>query len=315
MNCSGGLFSSSPFDFGFRKPPMDSLSQLQDFGYRVTEILHRSPNSIIYRAESIGSEVNGHPVAIKLSNSAYPSVAQLAKLRNQYALARELQGDGIIRPLALKTFERGHFLVLEYLEGISLADYCQGRPLPLEQFFDMSGQIVHILGAIHDQAVIHKDIKPSNLILEKDSGRIYMADFSIASRLPRESQRLQHFGCLEGTLAYLSPEQTGRMNRSIDYRSDFYSLGVSFFELLTGQLPFLEQETAELVYAHLARTPPPLRSLRPELPEALEAIVSKLMAKNPEDRYQSAGGPAARSAILSNVLAGASPRADSIHHC
>ena len=269
---------------------MDSPLQLQDFGYRVTGTLHRSPNSIVYSAQKLGADPDAPRVAIKLSNTAYPSLAQLAKLRNQYALARELQGDGIVRPLALKTFDRGHFLVLDYLDGISLADYCQGQPLPLADFFEMSRQMVRVLGRIHDQSVIHKDIKPSNLIREKDSGKIYIADFSIASRLPRESQRLQHFGHLEGTLAYLSPEQTGRMNRSIDYRSDFYSLGVTFFELLSGQLPFPQQDAAELVYAHLAQTPPPLRSLRPELPEALEAIIRKLMAKNPEDRYQSAGG-------------------------
>ncbi|TVR14581.1 MAG: GAF domain-containing protein [Phormidium sp. GEM2.Bin31] len=269
---------------------MDSLLQLQDFGYRVTKTLHRSPNSIVYSALEVGAGLDGPEVAIKLSNCAYPSVAQLAKLRNQYALAQELQGEGIVRPLALKTFDRGHFLVLENIHGISLADDCQGQPLPLGQFLAVSRRIVRVLENIHQQSVIHKDIKPSNLILEKETGKIYIADFSIASRLPRERQQLQSLGRLEGTLAYLSPEQTGRMNRSLDYRSDFYSLGVTFFELLTGQLPFPQTDAAELVYAHLARTPPPLRSLRPELPEALEAIVNKLMAKNPEDRYQSAGG-------------------------
>ncbi|WP_413201330.1 ATP-binding protein, partial [Nostoc piscinale] len=147
-----------------------------------------------------------------------------------------------------------------------------------------------ILNLLYHERIIHKDIKPSNILINPQNKQVKLIDFSIASLLPRETQTLVNPNVLEGTLAYISPEQTGRMNRGIDYRTDFYSLGVTFFELLTNELPFQSQDAMELVHSHIAKTTPLLHKINPDIPSVISEIVSKLMAKNAEDRYQSALG-------------------------
>ncbi|WP_413201285.1 ATP-binding protein, partial [Nostoc piscinale] len=147
-----------------------------------------------------------------------------------------------------------------------------------------------ILNLLYHERIIHKDIKPSNILINPETKQVKLIDFSIASLLPRETQTLVNPNVLEGTLAYISPEQTGRMNRGIDYRTDFYSLGVTFYELLTGELPFQSQDAMELVHSHIAKTAPFIHAINPDIPSVISEIVKKLMAKNAEDRYQSALG-------------------------
>ena len=137
---------------------------------------------------------------------------------------------------------------------------------------------------------MHKDIKPANILIHPETKQVKLIDFSIASLLPKETQEIQSPNILEGTLAYLAPEQTGRMNRGIDYRADFYALGVTLYQLLTGQLPFPSNDPLELMHCHIAKLPLPANQVNPDLPEQVAAIVAKLMAKNAEDRYQSALG-------------------------
>ncbi|HLO48477.1 MAG TPA: AAA family ATPase, partial [Kamptonema sp.] len=162
--------------------------------------------------------------------------------------------------------------------------------LPLAEFLNIALQLTDILHYLYQNCVIHKDIKPANILINPDTKQVKLIDFSISSLLPRETQEIQNPNVLEGTLAYLSPEQTGRMNRGIDYRSDFYSLGVTFYELLTGELPFVSEDAMELVHCHLAKQPIPIHEINPKIPLALSEIVSKLMAKNVENRYQTALG-------------------------
>ncbi|OYD86501.1 hypothetical protein CDG77_34835, partial [Nostoc sp. 'Peltigera membranacea cyanobiont' 213] len=150
--------------------------------------------------------------------------------------------------------------------------------------------LCNTLDILYRERIIHKDIKPANILINPQTKQVKLIDFSIASLLPRETQSLINPNVLEGTLAYISPEQTGRMNRGIDYRTDFYSLGVTFYELLTGVLPFPSNEPMELVHCHLAKTAPLVHEINPQIPPVLSEIVSKLMAKNAEDRYQSALG-------------------------
>ena len=138
--------------------------------------------------------------------------------------------------------------------------------------------------------MVHKDIKPANILIHPETKQVKLIDFSIASLLPKETQEIQSPNILEGTLAYLAPEQTGRMNRGIDYRADFYALGVTLYQLLTGQLPFPSNDPLELMHCHIAKLPLPANQVNPDLPEQVAAIVAKLMAKNAEDRYQSALG-------------------------
>ncbi|MBD2563520.1 MULTISPECIES: ATP-binding sensor histidine kinase [Nostoc] len=256
-------------------------------GYEIIEQLYSGSRTQVYRAVR---ECDRLPVVIKLLKREYPSFSELVQFRNQYAIAKNLDIPGIIKPYSLEAYQNGYALVMEDFGGISLRQFTQGRPLDLEQFLPIALQLIDALHHLHQQRVIHKDIKPANILIHTDTKQIKLIDFSISSLLPRETQEIQSPNGLEGTLAYLSPEQTGRMNRGIDYRSDFYSLGVTFFELLSGQLPFESHNPMELVHCHIAKLPPFLCDFNPHLPLMLGEIVRKLMAKNAEDRYQSALG-------------------------
>ena len=188
---------------------------------------------------------------------------------------------------------------MEDFGGISLEDYTTDSldqepsmvsDHSLQEFLHIAIQIASILDELYRHRVIHKDIKPRNILINPSTSHVKLIDFSIASLLPKESQILTSPNCLEGTLAYLSPEQTGRMNRGIDYRSDFYSTGVTFYKLLTTELPFSTTDPMELVHCHIAKQPLAAHQRNPAIPPLLSAIISKLMAKNAEDRYQSALG-------------------------
>ncbi|MBD2682833.1 MULTISPECIES: ATP-binding sensor histidine kinase [Nostoc] len=256
-------------------------------GYRINELIYSSSNTLVHRGLR---ELDQKPVIIKLLRHDYPSFSELVQFRNQYAIAKNLDIPGIVQPLSLEPYQNGYALVMRDIGGISLRDYIQAAPLSVEQFWPIALQIVDILHQLYQQRIIHKDIKPANILIQPETGEIKLIDFSIASLLPRETQEIQNPNVLEGTLAYISPEQTGRMNRGIDYRSDFYSLGVTFFELLTKQLPFPVDEPMEMVHAHIAKQPTSICDLNPAVPIMLGEIIRKLMAKNAEDRYQSALG-------------------------
>ncbi|MEH1846025.1 MAG: AAA family ATPase [Nostoc sp.] len=256
-------------------------------GYQIIEQLYSGSRTQVYRAVR---ECDRLAVVIKLLKREYPTFSELVQFRNQYAIAKNLDIPRIIKPYSLEAHRNGYALVMEDFGGISLREFTQGRPLTLEQFLAIALQLIDTLHQLHQQRVIHKDIKPANILIHPDTKQIKLIDFSIASLLPRETQEIQSPNGLEGTLAYLSPEQTGRMNRGIDYRSDFYSLGVTFFELLSGELPFESYDPMELVHCHIAKLPPFVCDLNPDLPLMLGEIVRKLMAKNAEDRYQSALG-------------------------
>ncbi|MCA1992140.1 MAG: AAA family ATPase, partial [Coleofasciculus sp. S288] len=189
--------------------------------------------------------------------------------------------------------------VMEDFGGIALSNYItssEGKTCPflipdaLSEFLNIAIQIAETLKGLYSYRIIHKDIKPHNILINPETKQIKLIDFSISSLLPRENQEIQNPNLLEGTLAYMSPEQTGRMNRGIDYRSDFYSLGVTFYELLTGQLPFQSNDAMELVHCHIAKIPTPPIEVNPSIPQSLNDIVLKLMAKTAEERYQSAVG-------------------------
>ncbi|WP_445241875.1 ATP-binding protein [Microcoleus vaginatus] len=165
-----------------------------------------------------------------------------------------------------------------------------GRPLALPEFLHLAIQITEALGKVHQKKVIHKDINPSNIVLNPQTGQLKIIDFGLSTILSQENTTLKSPHLLEGTLAYISPEQTGRMNRAIDYRTDFYSLGVTFYELLTNQLPFESVDALELVHCHIAKQPTLPHEINPEIPLIVSEIVRKLMAKTAENRYQSAWG-------------------------
>ncbi|AVH65175.1 trifunctional serine/threonine-protein kinase/ATP-binding protein/sensor histidine kinase [Nostoc sp. 'Peltigera membranacea cyanobiont' N6] len=272
-------------------------------GYGIGERIYTSTRTLVYRG---WREADQTPVVIKLLKSSYPSLIELAQFRNQYTIAKILNVLGVVRIYSLESYQNRPALILEDFGGISLKEYSaswrQGfrnlgsqknlsHPCPhfLSEFLQIAIALADILADLYHHEIIHKDIKPANILINPITKQIKLIDFSIASLLPRVNQLSTSPTVLEGTLAYLSPEQTGRMNRGIDYRTDFYSLGVTFYELLTGQLPFQSDDFMELVHCHIAKQPPLLRD-REDIPQILCDIVMKLMAKNAEDRYQSALG-------------------------
>ncbi|MEH1977474.1 MAG: AAA family ATPase [Nostoc sp.] len=262
------------------------------FNYRISEQLYAGSRTKVYRAIR---EVDQLPVVIKLLQQEYPTFNELLLFRNQYTIAKNLDLPGIVRPYSLEPYCNSYALVMEDFGGISLRDWMNQKmgsnQYTLTEFLDIAIALSNILDGLYRHRVIHKDIKPANILINPETKQVKLIDFSIASLLPRESREIHSSNVLEGTLAYLSPEQTGRMNRGIDYRSDYYSLGVTFFELLTGQLPFQSNDPMELVHCHIAKQPEQLGGRREEeIPQVLCDIVMKLMAKNAEERYQSALG-------------------------
>ncbi|MEG5066314.1 AAA family ATPase [Microcoleus sp. B3-A4] len=254
-------------------------------GYHLGEQLYCGSRTLVYRAIR---ETDQIPVVIKLLNRDYPSFSELLQFRNQYTIAKNLRLPGVVEPYNLEFYGHSYALVMEDCGGISLRDYAQEASLTLAEILEIGIQITDILHGLYRHRVIHKDIKPANVLIHPETKQVKLIDFSIASLLPRETQEIQNPNVLEGTLAYISPEQTGRMNRGIDYRTDFYSLGATFYELLTGKLPFECDDPMELVHCHIAKQPPAINSK--EIPQVVSDMVMKLMAKNAEKRYQSALG-------------------------
>ncbi|MEG4058663.1 MULTISPECIES: AAA family ATPase [unclassified Microcoleus] len=272
---------------------MDAIANFS--GYEITEQLYVGTRTLVYRGIRTSDQ---YPVVIKLLRNEYPSFNELVQFRNQYTIAKNLDFPHIVKPLTLEVYHNSYALVMEDFGGVSLPTYLKTATnqtqsflvLPLAEFLQVAIQLTDIIHYLYQNRVIHKDIKPANILINPDTQQIQLIDFSIASLLPRETQEIQNPNILEGTLAYLSPEQTGRMNRGIDYRSDFYSLGVTFYELLTGKLPFISDDPMKVVHFHLAKQSKPSHHINPEIPPILSKIVSKLMAKNAENRYQSALG-------------------------
>ena len=261
-------------------------------GITIQSKIYESSASLVYRGLR---EEDSQAIVIKLLKQDYPSPQELTRYRQEYAITRFLNIEGVIRAYNQQDYQRTLVILLEDFFGESLEYWIQQRPeafcpLPVSNFFPLAINLSKILGRIHAANVIHKDINPGNIVLNPNTGVVKIIDFGIATQFSRTNPAFKSPHGLEGTLAYLSPEQTGRMNRSIDYRTDFYSLGVTFYELLTGQVPFPTTDVLELVHCHLAKPPIPPCELNPKLPKPVSDIILKLMAKNAEDRYQSAWG-------------------------
>nr|WP_245332694.1 AAA family ATPase [Bradyrhizobium erythrophlei] len=217
------------------------------------------------------------------------SLGCIERLEHEYALKAELDAEWAARPIALTHYNGGMALVLEDPGGAP-ADRLLGRPLEVSHFLRIAIPLAGALRRVHERGLIHKDIKPANILVDSAGGGVRLTGFGIASRLPREHQAPAPPEVIAGTLAYMAPEQTGRMNRSVDSRSDLYALGVTFYEMLTGQLPFTAADPMEWVHCHIARQPVPPNERVAGIPGPLSAIVMKLLAKTAEERYQTAAG-------------------------
>ncbi|MCP4687898.1 MAG: serine/threonine-protein kinase PknK, partial [Desulfobacterales bacterium] len=256
-------------------------------GYEITSQIHDGMRSSVFRGKRAS---DGAPVVIKTHPRHYLAAAGPNRLREEFEMGSKVSGDRVAAYFALVDAGEAAAIIEEDAGGESLTAQMKSGKLPLKTVLSIAADVAEGLEQIHAARVIHKDVNPSNIIYDLASGRAKIIDFSISTELLSENANLQHLDIPEGTWPYISPEQTGRVNRAVDYRTDFYSLGVTLYEMLTGRLPFEGRDLLELVHDHIARRPPPPHEAAPDLPLVTSEIVMKLMAKNAADRYQSALG-------------------------
>ena len=255
--------------------------------YSNLEKCHDGSNNQVYRAIRIADRT---PVVIKIPRSEYPSNRELARLHNEWRILGQLQLPGIPKVYGLEKFNRTAALVLESLSGQSLHTLLSTRQLTISECLTLAIQLTQILESVHARHIVHRDIKPSNIFVDAQLEGLHLIDFGLATPVLEDAHASMGPIAIEGTLAYFAPEQTGRINRGIDERTDLYSLGATLYEALTGTLPFPASDPAVLIHSHIARIPPPPHTLRPAVPEVLSHIILKLLNKMAEDRYQSAHG-------------------------
>ncbi|MFZ2109827.1 MAG: AAA family ATPase [Roseiarcus sp.] len=253
------------------------------------QVLSEDGEPIFCRASRLDANGGRNTVLAALVTAEDPPPYILDRLAHEYGLKDELDNSWAVRPLELVREHGRTMLVLEDPGGEPLGRLL-GAPMELERFLRLALSIATALGKAHQRGLVHKDIKPANIFVNTANGNVRLTGFGIASQLPRERQALEPPETIAGTLAYMAPEQTGRMNRSIDSRSDLYSLGVTFYQMLTGALPFTASDPIEWVHCHTARQPLPPSKRLATVPVAVSQIVMKLLAKTPEERYQTAGG-------------------------
>mgnify|MGYP000246106424 CR=1 FL=1 len=259
-------------------------------GYEVTELLYANPDTVIQRAVRLRDQ---HPVILRRINNNYPTANQLSRFAYSYELLKRFDHPNIIEVVDWVETDKSPIMVLEDHGAIDLKSYRKTLPdqqLSIAQFFNIAIQLADALGEIHHQQIIHKDLHPGNILITPKTGKIQIIDFGLSSLLSREQPSLKPPEQLEGMLSYVSPEQTGRVNRVLDYRTDFYTLGLTFYELLTGKLPFSGEDALAIVHNHIARHQTQIVSLRPNVPLVVSHIIDKLLAKKAESRYQHALG-------------------------
>ena len=256
-------------------------------GYQIFAQIYESTNSLVYRGIR---EFDRLPIILKLLKEELPTPAQMLRYQQEYQISKTLNLSGVVKAYSLEKYQNSLAIIFEDVGAESLILWREQRQITLAEFLPIAVKIVEILGQIHSVNIIHKDINQSNIVVNLKTGELQIIDFGISTVLSVENPTLKNPNVLEGTLAYIAPEQTGRMNRAIDYRADFYSLGATFYELLTNRLPFEGNDALELVHSHIAKQPTPPQEVNPEIPKPLSDLVMKLLAKTAEERYQSTWG-------------------------
>jgi PAS domain S-box-containing protein len=256
-------------------------------GYQIENQIYESANTIIFRGQRIKDM---YPVTMKVLKREYPTSDEILRFENEFKILRSLDSEGVIKVINLEELSQRRAIIFEDFTGQPIRNFISDKGFPMGEFLHLAIQIAEVLGQIHDTNIIHKDISPSNILLNPKTGKIKIIDFGSSTSLSHEIPSVLAPNLLEGTLSYISPEQTGRMNRLIDYRTDFYSLGATFYHLIMGVPPFESNDPLELIHAHIAKSPTPPHTIDKSIPIALSDIIMKLLSKNAEDRYQTCRG-------------------------
>jgi PAS domain S-box-containing protein len=256
-------------------------------GYGELYRLYESPHTMILRGRR---KASGETVVLKILKETAQNGKFRSRLKHEFMMVRSLNLDCVVRARTMLR-QMGQLIIeFEDFQGISLKKVLQDQRFSIDTALEWAVKLVTAVGQIHAAGIVHKDINPTNVLVNLDTGQLKLIDLAFATALSSQNPLLHAPHVLEGRLAYLSPEQTGRMDRKVDYRTDFYSLGVILYEMICHRLPFLTEDPLELVHAHIAIMPPAPHQLEPLVPEAVSQIVMKLLAKNSEKRYQSAVG-------------------------
>ena len=255
--------------------------------FHIIEKIYSGAHASIYRAVR---EADKLPVIIKLLDKEHPTSEELSRFRREYEMTGKMNGEGVIKLYDLQKYKNTLMIVEEDFGGESLATLVPAVRPDIAGRLTLAVKITECLGSIHQQRIIHKNVNPANILWNPQTGQVKIIDFGIATEFSSVTTAILNPVALEGTLEYISPEQTGRMNRAMDYRTDMYSLGATLYELFTGEPPFKSRDPLELVHCHIARTPALPHELNPQIPLVLSGIIMKLMAKMAEERYQSVYG-------------------------
>ena len=256
--------------------------------YQIVDVEFENSTSIVYKGYSLQ---DNQLVLLKTAKQPNNAAHQMAASIHEFHMTKDLDMDGIIQPIQIVKHLADPYLVLEYFSGVTLKKFLENQKLDILAFLSIAIKLTSVVSNLHKQQIIHKNINPENIVFNPVTGQLKMIGFQYATKLKTESPR-KHTAPheLEGQLAYLAPEQTGRMNRSVDYRADLYSLGVLFYEMTSNTLPFTAKEPIELIYAHLTKMPQNPSKLNEQIPMVLANIMMKLLSKIPANRYQSAFG-------------------------
>jgi serine/threonine protein kinase len=261
------------------------MSDISD--YILNEKIYSNEKTVVYRGKRVKDNL---PVIIKRLNNEHPDLTHIFRMKHEYEINQMINSSSVVKIYEINQSDNLPFLITEDFGGESLHLLIKKQKFTIKEFLNISIKIVQSLSDIHNAKIVHNDINPSNIIMNTKTGNIKITDFGMATMLEIDYRTMDGFHEINGTLSYISPEQTGRMNRSIDYRTDFYSLGVTFYELLLGYLPFSAEDELGLIYCHLAKQPIPPHHLQSEIPKVVSNIVMKLMEKMVENRYRSAEG-------------------------
>ena len=256
-------------------------------GYEIREKISLGSHSSAYRGIRLADR---QPVVIKAPTAKFVSHELINRFRSEFNIGTRFDSELIIKYHALEPYQNGLAIVSEDFGGVKLSELIPTEGMDIPTFLDVAIQIAEGLGIIHAENVIHKDLKPGNIAISPDNKAIKYLDFGISTRAELAAFHGIDLAASGGTLEYISPEQTGRTNRLIDYRSDLYSLGITLYQMICGNVPFSSDDALELIHSHIAKSPPSPSELRHDIPQAISDIILKLLQKNAEDRYQSAFG-------------------------